>query len=303
MKKIMGVCLLLILGQPGISGAQGALQVMACEPEWGALVKEVGGDNVTVYTATGGLQDPHRIEARPSLIAQVRRADLLVCTGADLESAWLPLLLRQAGNARVQPGTPGYFEAAGFVPKLEVPTRLDRSEGDVHAAGNPHIQTDPRNIARVAEALGKRLSEIDPAHATDYQARLSTFSVRWNAAMQRWEKLAAPLKGVAIVVQHRGFPYLNNWLGLREIATLESKPGIEPSSTYLSTVLAQLQRQPARMVLHAAYQDGRASAWLAGRASISVVVVPFTIGGTPEAQDLFSLFDDTVQRLLKALQP
>lgn len=244
MKKIMGVCLLLILGQPGISGAQGALQVMACEPEWGALVKEVGGDNVTVYTATGGLQDPHRIEARPSLIAQVRRADLLVCTGTDLESAWLPLLLRQAGNARVQPGTPGYFEAAGFVPKLEVPIRLDRSEGDVHAAGNPHIQTDPRNIARVAEALGKRLSEIDPAHAADYQARLSAFSTRWNAAMQRWEKLAAPLKGVAIVVQHCGFPYLNNWLGLREIATLESKPGIEPSSAYLSTVLTQLQRQP-----------------------------------------------------------
>lgn len=303
MKKIMGVCLLLILGQSGISGAQGALQVMACEPEWGALVKEVGGDNVMVYTATGGLQDPHRIEARPSLIAQVRRADLLVCTGADLEVAWLPLLLRQAGNARVQPGTPGYFEAAGFVPKLEVPTRLDRSEGDVHAAGNPHIQTDPRNIARVAEALGKRLSEIDPAHAADYQARLGAFSVRWNAAIQRWEKLAVPLKGVAIVVQHRGFPYLNNWLGLREIAALESRPGIEPSSAYLSTVLTQLQRQPARMVLHAAYQDGRASTWLARRASIPVVVVPFTIGGTPEAQDLFSLFDDTIQRLLKALQP
>lgn len=303
MKKIINLCLLLMLGQFGINGAYAAaLQVMACEPEWGALAKEIGGDDVVVYTATTGLQDPHRIEARPSLIAQVRRADMLVCTGADLEAGWLPLLLRQAGNPRVQPGAPGYFEAASFVTKLEIPTRLDRSEGDVHAAGNPHIQTDPRNIAQVAEALSKRLGEVDPAHAAAYQSRHAAFSSKWNTAMQRWEKRAAPLKGVPIVVQHRGFPYLSNWLGLREVATLESKPGIEPSSSHLSAVLAQLQRQPAKMVIHAAYQGDRASAWLASRAHIPVVELPFTVGGTPEAQDLFSLFDDTVQRLLKAVQ-
>ena len=298
MKKIISLCLFLMLGQP----VHAALQVMACEPEWGALVREIGGENVVVYTATTGLQDPHLIEARPSLIAQVRRADMLVCTGAGLESGWLPLLLRQAGNPRVQPGTPGYFEAASFVTKLEIPARLDRSEGDVHAAGNPHIQTDPRNIARVAEALSKRLGEVDPTHAAAYQARHVAFSTKWNTAMQRWEKLAAPLNGVAIVVQHRGFPYLSRWLGLREIATLEPKSGIEPSSAHLSTVLAQLQREPAKMVIHAAYQGGRASAWLAGRANIPVVELPFTVGGTAQAQDLFSLFDDTVQRLLKAVQ-
>src|SRR5450631_1196041 len=148
--------------------AHATLHVFACEPEWGALAQELGGNLVDVSVATNALQDPHQIQAKPSLIARTRNADLVVCTGAELEIGWLPVLLQQSGNAKVQQGQPGNFAAADHVKKLEIPGQLDRAQGDVHAAGNPHIQTDPRNIALVASALGARLKQLDPAHANEY---------------------------------------------------------------------------------------------------------------------------------------
>lgn len=277
-----------------------AIKVFACEPEWAALTKELAGDQASIYTATNALQDPHQVQAKPSLIAAVRNAELMVCTGAELEVGWLPVLLRQSGNPAVQTGQPGQFNAADYVRKLEVPTRLDRADGDVHASGNPHIQTDPRNIAAVAQALAKRLSEVDAAHASVYQARLADFNVRWSQAVTRWTQAAAPLKGMPIVVQHKGFPYLEAWLGLNQIVSLEPKPGVEPSSAYLSTVLTQLQKQPAKVIIRAAYNDGRGSQWLSERAHIPVAVLPFTVGGSDKAKDLFGLFDDTLEQLLKA---
>ena len=216
--------------------AHAALRVFACEPEWGALAQELGGGNVDVSVATSALQDPHQIQAKPSLIARARNADLVLCTGAELEIGWLPLLLQQSGNARVQAGQPGNFAAADAVKKLDVPGQLDRANGDVHAAGNPHIQTDPRNIAQVAVALGARLQQIDPAHAADYAQRQADFARRWQQAMARWSAQAAPLKGVPVVSQHKAFIYLYDWLGLKEVAVLEPKPGVEPTASHLQTV-------------------------------------------------------------------
>ena len=279
--------------------AQAALNVFATVPEWGALAAELGGDKVSVYTATNALQDPHRVEARPSLIARARSADLVVATGAELEVGWLPLVVQQAGNAKVRPGTPGYFEATAFVPLLGKPARLDRAEGDIHPQGDPHIQTDARNIGRVAEPLATRMAQLDPANAAHYQARLKSFVERWNAAVAKWERDAAPLKGTRVVVQHRGFTYLEAWLGIEEAAALEPKPGMEPTSAHLAEVLATLQQRPAKMILRAAYQGDRATQWLAERTKIAPVALPFTVGGTPEAKDLFGLFDDTIRRLLK----
>jgi zinc/manganese transport system substrate-binding protein len=279
--------------------AHATLNVFACEPEWGALAREIGGDAVKVYTATTAMQDPHRIEARPSLIAQTRRANLVICTGAELEVGWLPLLLRESGNADVQPGRPGYVEAARYVTMLDKPTLIDRSQGDVHAAGNPHIQTDPRNIARVGAALAQRLAEVDPANAAAYQARWKAFSTRWDAAIARWQQQAAPLKGMPVVVQHKSFTYLLSWLGLHEVATLEPKPGVEPSVGYLAGVATRLKTTPAKMVLRATYQSPRASEWLAQRADIPAVALPFTVGGAPGTDDLFGLFDVTLAELLK----
>ena len=196
------------------------LRVFACEPEWAALVKELGGDKVSAYSATHALQDPHRIEARPSLIAKARNAQLVVCTGADLEAGWLPPVLRESGNAAVQPGRPGYVEAAQFVARVEIPVKLDRAEGDVHASGNPHIQLDPRNLLAVAGPLAKRMGELDAANAAHYAARQQAFAERMRAAIARWEKEAAPLRGMRVIAQHRSFSYLFHWLGLVEAGTL-----------------------------------------------------------------------------------
>ncbi len=278
--------------------AQAALKVMACEPEWGALAQELGGSLVEVSVATSALQDPHQIQAKPSLIARARNADLIVCTGAELEVGWLPILLQQSGNPKVQSGQSGNFAAADFVRKLDVPTQLDRSQGDVHAAGNPHIQTDPRNIAQVANALAARLALIDAAHASQYAQRLSDFSQRWQQAMARWNAQAAPLRGAAVVSQHKAFVYLYDWLGLKEVAVLEPKPGVEPTASHLQAVLASLKSTPARMTLYSAYQDPKPAEWLSKNAGVPAVKIAFTVGGTEGAKDLFGLFDDTLARLL-----
>jgi zinc/manganese transport system substrate-binding protein len=284
-----------------VSPAGAVLNVFATVPEWGALAEALGGDNVKVYVATSAAQDPHHIEAKPSLIGRARSADLVVATGAELEGGWLPLVLQQAGNPKVRPGQPGYFEAASYVTLLDKPTRLDRAEGDVHAAGDPHIQTDPRNIARVATALAARFAELDPGNAEGYRSRYKVFDEKWRAAISRWEREAAPLKGVPVLVQHKAFTYLIGWLGMKEVAALEPKPGVEPTVSYLSEVLALVQTRPVKMVLRAAFQSDRASLWIAERTKIPAVVLPFTVGGDPESKDLFSLFDDTIARLLKAL--
>jgi zinc/manganese transport system substrate-binding protein len=282
----------------GAQPAIAALKVFACEPEWGALARELTGNKESVYVATTALQDPHRVEARPSLIARARSADLLVCTGAELEQGWLPLVQSQAGNPRIQSTQPGYFEAARQVPLIEVPQRADRAMGDVHAAGNPHMHLDPRNIARVAAALAERMAQLDPGDAAHYRSRARSFLDRWHQATARWEQQAAPLKGMPVVVYHRDMSYLLQWLALREAGTLEPKPGLPPSTAHLTELVARLAQAPAKAVLRSAYNDPRPGAWLAERAGIPAIVLPFTVGGTEQAQDLFGLFDDTVARLL-----
>src|SRR5664279_980772 len=187
MKSILRLaCAVAMLALAG--PALAVLNIFATVPEWGALAQELGGDKVNVYVATNALQDPHHIEAKPSLIARARSADLVVATGAELEIGWLPLVTQQAGNPRIRPGQPGYFEAAPLVPMLGKPTRLDRADGDVHPGGDPHIQTDPRNILRVAQPLAARLAELDPANAAYYTARQKAFAEKWSAAITAWEK-------------------------------------------------------------------------------------------------------------------
>ncbi|NIP73662.1 MAG: zinc ABC transporter solute-binding protein [Gammaproteobacteria bacterium] len=274
-----------------------ALDVFACEPEWAALTEELAGARARVRSATTALQDPHHIQARPSLIAQLRRADLVVCTGAGLEAGWLPVLQRRANNPKVLAGRAGYFEAAAHVRLLDVPARLDRAEGDIHPQGNPHLHTDPRNVLQVARALAQRLAAVDPPGAPTYRAHLEDFEGRWRAAMARWERSMAELRGLPVVTQHRGWVYLIDWLGLREVACLEPKPGIPPSSAHLGEVLRRLEEEPARMVIRAAYQEPRAAQWLAQRTGLPIVVLPYTVGGSDGAGDLFGLFDETMRRL------
>ena len=301
MRSICRIVLALCLGATSAL-ASAALNVFACEPEWGALAQELGGDKVAVFTATTAQQDAHRIEARPSLIARARNADLLVCSGAELEIGWVPLLLTQAGNARIQPGAPGYLEASQFVTRIEIPTVVDRSMGDVHPSGNPHIHTDARNIARVAEVLAQRLAQLDAANAEFYRTRAASFRERWQAAIERWERQAAPLKGVPLVVYHRDFSYLVRWLGLREAGSLEPKPGVPPSPAHLAELVEAMKRQPAKMVVYSPYNSPRAAEFLSERTGIPALKLPFTVGGSEKAKDLFTLFDDTIAQLLTVLK-
>jgi zinc/manganese transport system substrate-binding protein len=274
-----------------------ALNVFACEPEWASLLQELGGDKLTLYSATTGTQDPHHIEARPGLIAKARNADLLVCTGGELESGWLPQVLRQSANARIQPGTNGYVETAQWVQRLEIPQSLDRSQGDVHAGGNPHIHLDPRNIKLIAIQLQQRLQQLDAPNAAYYQQRQQQFALRWNAAMAMWEKQTEKLRGTPVVVHHKTFSYLLHWLEMRETAMLEPKPGMEPTTAHLGELLQQLKTTPAKLVLRASFHDDRATRWLVERARLTEVVLPATVGGSEQARDLHSLFDDIIRRL------
>lgn len=275
-----------------------ALNVFACEPEWGALVKELAGDIAEITVATTAFQDPHKLQARPSLIAAVRRADLLICTGAQLEIGWLPLLLRRSANPHIQVGDPGYFLAADFVRKIEIPKLVDRSQGDIHPQGNPHVHLDPRNIQRIASALAKRLTEIDRSGSSVFESRLNDFQDRWSAAMLRWEEESADLAGLRLVSHHRSFSYLAAWLDLDIVATLEPKPGIPPSGAHLARLLEQLTPNPPAGVIRTPYSNEKPSAWLSERLGIAELQLPYTIGGTDDVVDLFTLFDETI-RLLK----
>jgi zinc/manganese transport system substrate-binding protein len=286
----------LLLGAP----VQAQLNVFATVPEWGALAEELGGDKIKVYVATNALQDPHRVQARPSLLARARSAQLLLATGADLEIGWLPLLQRDAGNPRILPGAPGMFEASQYVQLLGIPTSVDRSMGDVHAAGNPHIQTDPRNFLPIARALTERLVLLDSVNSSFYHDRLRSFIFKWQANIDRWAVSAQPLRGEKIWVQHDGFLYLNDWLGLVQVGTLESSPGVDPSVAHLGTVLQRQNQLKGRVIVTSAYLGDAASKWFSEKANVPLVVLPFTVGGNKEATTLEALFENTVARLLKA---
>jgi len=301
MKTLMrSLAMLLVVGVS--LPASAALKVLATTPDWGALTTELGGDKVNVYVATTALQDVHRVEAKPSLVARARSADLVVATGAELEIGWLPVLIQESGNSRIQPGAPGYFEAASALRLLEVPGKVDRSMGDIHPLGNPHVQLDPHNIQAVAHALTARLSQVDPSQAAFYAARGKDFDARWDAAIKGWEAKAAPLKGTPVVIMHRDQAYLCHWLGLTEVASIEPKPGVPPTAAYLGTLVGKLTTTPAKLILLNAYNDPKAADWLSGRVHAPAVVLPFSVGGSDAAKDLFGLFDDTLTKLLAALK-
>ncbi len=274
-----------------------ALRVFACEPEWAALAEEIGGENVTVYSATHGRQDAHHIRARPSLIARIRRADLLFCSGADLETGWLPILMQRGAPRAVQPGQPGHLMAAAHVEILEQPETLDRSQGDLHPEGNPHVHLDPRNILDLADELAKRLERIDPANAEAYRGRLGSFRNRWTDAMDGWRKRAARLAGMQVVVYHEAWVYLIRWAGLERAASLEPLPGIPPTAGDLARTLNRARSAEARIILRAPFEPTEAANWLSGKAGIPVLELPFTVGGQPGVDDLFDLFEKTLALL------
>ena len=298
MKSIMTTTFLLLM--PVLAVAD--LKVFACEPEWAALAEEIGGKLVKASSATNALQDPHYIQARPSLISRVRRADIVICSGAQLEIGWLPLLLNKGSNPAVMPGNPGHFLANSFVKRLGVPASIDRSQGDVHPQGNPHVQTNPHNILLIAEALAARMAELDADNASAYQNGLEHFSQRWREAILGWEARASTLRGKRVITHHKSWVYLEEWLGMEEVANLEPVPGVPPTAGHLAGLLKRFGEGGADVIIHAPYQSEKASKWLSERTGIPEVMLPLTVGGSEGAKDLFSLFDDILDRLLKTQQ-
>lgn len=298
MNKLIVVVVLLVAP----FAAQAELRIFACEPEWAALADEIGGELVETYSATTALQDPHYIQARPSLIAQVRRADLVICSGAQLEIGWLPALLQKANNRKVLPGKDGYLEASRSVVRLDATGNVDRAKGDIHPQGNPHIQTNPHNIASVAATLKARMAKLDPDNSIVYERNLKQFMDKWQAAITRWEAQAVSLRGRRVITHHKSWVYLERWLGLVEAANLEAIPGLPPTATHLSRLTTEFADGGADIIIRSPYQDAKASDWLSERIGVPAIVLPLTVGGTDGATDLFAMFDDILGRLLKAME-
>ncbi len=273
------------------SASMAKLNVFACEPEWASLAREIGADRVNISTAISADQDPHKVQARPSLISAVRTADLVICTGAELEVGWLPVLLSRSANPRIQQGD-GLLYAAELVELIEKPDELDRAHGDIHAAGNPHMHLDPRRLASVATELAARLTRLDAEGSVTYQQNLENFLGRWKAAVNDWESRAAGLQGVNVVVHHRSFSYLLNWLGMTTVAEMEPKPGLPPTPRHLSDILTQVQHHKVRMILYTSFNGDQGARWLAQRSDACAVLLPFS-----HEQSLFTLFDELISTL------
>lgn len=268
-----------------------ALNVFTCEPEWAALTREIGADRVTTTTAISADQDPHQVQARPSLISAVRQADLVFCNGAELEIGWLPVLLSRAANPKVQ-RAPGLLYAADQVTLIEKSDSVDRAHGDVHAAGNPHLHLDPYRIASVARALAERLATLDPEGRSSYQQQLEQFLQRWEAATTQWELRASPLKGTSVVVHHRSFSYLLDWLGMDTAAEMEPKPGLPPTPRHLTEVLDKVKAENVRLIIFTSFNGSKGARWLAERSDACAVQLPFS-----HEKSLFALYDELIDIL------
>ena len=276
--------------------AHAELNVFACEPEYAALTKALA-PTANIYSATTAFQDPHQVQARPSLIAKMRQADLVVCAGADLEVGWLPMLQMKSANSKVRSTDQGLFFAADQIETLDKLTSVDRSMGDVHAQGNPHLHFDPTRLLKVATALSAKLTQVDPASAVDYQKALADFTTRWQAAVPRWEEQAKGLQGKKVIAYHSSFKYLFNWIGIEQVADLEPKPGLAPTSGHLASLLARAEQGDILAVVVASYQDERGAKWLGEKANLPVVILPMSVGGNDSSQDLFGLYDSVISLL------
>jgi len=280
--------------------ANDKLNIFACEPEWKSLAEEIGGDMVKAFSATHANQDPHYIRARPSLISKIRRADLIFCSGAGLEVGWMPILVQKA-RSQVQPGTIGYFMASEYTPVIDIPHEIDRGHGDVHPEGNPHVHLDPHNILLVAKELNRRLSIIDSKNKSFYQEQYNNFVNKWKNSLSRWNKEIESIKGKRIIIHHKSFDYLFNWLQLNEIASLEVKPGIPPTASHLKNILENTNKSSVDIIVISPYDPSEGALWLSEKTQIPVVTLPYTIGGNEESNNLIALFDSSIKILQNAL--
>ena len=286
----------------GVSSGAMALTIFACEPEWASLASELA-PQASIVSATHARQDPHYIEARPSLIAQLRRADLAICTGAELEAGWLPVLQQRAGNPSVQNGQPGMLFVSELVALIDKQPEATRAQGDVHPTGNPHVHLDPVRVAQIAQALSKRLQAIDPDGAKGYQERHDAWAQQWTQHQVRWAQEAVPLKGRAVVAQHSSFAYLWQWLGMHQTLDLEPKPGLPPTPSHLSSLVVEVRQQKPVAIVQTLYQDQAPVRWLHERTDVPWLSLPSTVTQDGPSTSLSALLDTLIQQLVELAEP
>ena len=283
--------------------AGGKLNVVATTTDLAALVNEVGGDRVNVTAIARGYQDPHFVEAKPSFLLHLKKADLLVVVGLELEVGWLPPLITQCGNPKVQSAAPGYFDASRFAEILEIPTTaVNRGMGDVHPMGNPHYWLDPGNGLRVATALAQKLSELTPGDATFFHQRLEDFSRRLGEAQRRWDGLLKAYRGRKVVTYHRSWPNFVKRFGLQVLDYVEPRPGIPPSPAHVVALIAAMKRENVKLILVEPYFDLKTPQSVARETGGQVVVLLPSVAGDKDSADYIRLFDRDVDTLVKAFQ-
>jgi zinc/manganese transport system substrate-binding protein len=287
----LALILLLVLVAP----AHARLNVVATLPWIGDLARQIADDQISLTTLIKPSQDPHTVEAKPSMILAVRKADLLLYNGLDLEIGYLPLIIESSKNPKLMPGKAGNFDCSRFVRVIERPTAVDRSMGDVHPLGNPHYQFSPANVLRVAEGMANAFAQMDPVHADLYRANSEHFELRLSKKKKAWDAL--PLRGKNFIAYHKMFEYLAAEFGFQLVGYVEPKPGIPPSAADLERLMESMKVQRVDAVLTTSYQGERESKSLSERSGVKIIVVPHDVGSTKGAQDWFSFMDEVLASL------
>ena len=283
--------------------AQGKLNVVATTEDLAAIAREVGGDHVNVDGLARGYQDPHFVEAKPSFILKLQKADCLIVVGRELEIGWLPPLEQQSRNGKIQPGAEGYLDASLQAQILEVPTgQITRAMGDVHPLGNPHYWLDPENGKRIAKEIADKFSQLRPGDRAFFQQRLTDFTNRLDTAEKGWLAKMAPYKGTKVVTYHRSFPNFAERFGLDIIGYVEPRPGIPPTPQHTLDLINEMKRQNVKLMLIEPYFDLKTPNSIGRETGAQVLVMPPSVGGTKEATDYFKLFDYDINLLVEAIK-
>jgi len=283
------------------SPASAQLKVVATTPDLASVAREIGGDKVNVVALAKPTEDPHFVDAKPSFIVTLNRADALVEGGAELELGWLPPLLENARNGKIQGGAPGRIVASEGIRLLEIPTSFDRSKGDIHSLGNPHFMIDPANAKVVARNIANHLAQIDPKSAATYNGNLTRFNARIDAKLADWQKQLAPYRGSKIVTYHRDFVYLADRFVLTIVDELEPKPGIAPSPAHLAQVIGKMRANNVKVILVQPFQNRKTAETVARQTGAAVLDTPQQPGGANNTASYFDMMDNLVGSIAKGL--
>ena len=302
MKIKYQICLFLLIVIGWASVVHAKLNIVASTPDIGAVTKEIGKDKVEVTSIAKPTEDPHFVDAKPSFIVKLNKADMLIEGGLQLEIGWLPNLVVGARNQKILSGEKGYLIASAGVPIIEVPTTADRAMGDVHPMGNPHFMLDPINGKIVAMHICERLCQIDAANCAYYKDNLKDFTKRLDQKLSEWQKMLEPFRGTKIVTYHKTFPYFANRFNLNVVGTLEPKPGIPPSPTHINSLIPKMKNEGVKLILIEQFRERKVPEFVAAQTGAKVVILPIMVGGQKETDDYLALFDYTINQIVSALK-